>query len=171
MQRFECNLSQFLKEKNTEYGLFERIKLAFKIVVEVSKVHKSEIVHRDIKPSNIMLKYYPFEYNLSLIDFGIAHFGRCKVAAGTPGFTAPEQISGEDHFQSADVYSLGKVLVLTLFDWRVGWQILWTPKLLTESNNLKFLADLFELIQKMLQVIKKIIQHFKKYSTLLTRGF
>ena len=151
MHKYDCNLWEFLKRKKIEdFGLQKRIKLAIKVVEELSKAHKTKIVHRDIKPSNIML-----DSNLDpvLIDFGIGEsIGFLKGSVGTPGFTAPEQISGGEQSYPVDIYSLGKLLVIILFEWRVGWSLLYSPKKPIESKKLDTLADVLDMISRMLQV-------------------
>lgn len=153
MHKYDCNLWELLKEKEFEYGLLDRFDLAIKIVVEVAKAHKSGITHRDIKLSNFMLDS---RKNVTLVDFGT------KGILGSPGFMAPEQVSGDNQFQPTDVFSLGKVLVHILFKWQVGWQLLWSPKICTESIISTPFAELFDLIHRMLEVIKISIIVYRK---------
>ena len=153
MKRYDQNLWTYLQQQSCDFGLFERIELAIKIVKEVEIVHKLNIAHRDIKPLNIMLDDTKQPV---LVDFGIAEwrseltFGDPK---GTPGFTAPEQLLGEKQILEVDMFSLGKVLILTLFHWKVGWQILLCSKKFIDSKRLKPLTDLLETIARMLRVI------------------
>ncbi|MCW7991392.1 protein kinase [Streptomyces platensis subsp. clarensis] len=75
-------------------------------------VHEAGVVHRDLKPSNILLS----PKGPRIIDFGIAwatgastltHVG---TAVGSPGFLAPEQVSGAAVTPATDVFSLGATL-------------------------------------------------------------
>jgi carbon catabolite-derepressing protein kinase len=56
-------------------------------------MHK--IVHRDLKPENLLLDK---DYNIKLIDLGLANSTKDSVALGTacgsPNYAAPEVISG-----------------------------------------------------------------------------
>ena len=151
MHKYDCNLWEFLKRKTIEdFGLQKRMKLAIKVVEELTKVHKTKIVHRDIKPSNIMLDS---NMNPVLIDFGIGEsIGFLKGSVGTPGFTAPEQISGDKQTYPVDMFSLGKLLVVILFEWRISWLLLYSPKKSIESKKLDTLRDVLDIISRMLQV-------------------
>ena len=163
MKRYDASLDTFLRESTIEgtlgFGLKERIKLAIKIVSEVAKVHKTEIVHRDIKPSNWVLDMK----NLDpvLVDFGLAYYSdKLKGSGGTPGFTSPEQFSGDHQSYPVDVFSLGKLLVIILFKFEYGWKVLWSPKTMIESIKLASLKDILNTISLMLQV-KSIKISFK----------
>ncbi|MFE5136379.1 serine/threonine-protein kinase [Streptomyces fagopyri] len=76
-------------------------------------LHKAGIVHRDIKPSNVLLRTAPGAGDRVLLaDLGLAkslaHASGLTMAAGSAGYTPPEQSrpgSGID--ARADVYSLG----------------------------------------------------------------
>ncbi|WP_367044174.1 serine/threonine-protein kinase [Streptomyces sp. Je 1-332] len=80
----------------------------------LTHVHGLGLVHRDIKPSNVMLTMD----GPRLIDFGIARatdgtasLTSTGVSVGSPGYMSPEQILGRGVAGSADVFSLGAVLV------------------------------------------------------------
>jgi serine/threonine-protein kinase len=76
-----------------------------------------ELLHRDIKPANIQITPTG---EVRLLDFGVARAsfaGREAITtrsiAGTPGYIAPERLSGVEGPQG-DVYSLGVVLWVLL---------------------------------------------------------
>ncbi|MBW4617914.1 MAG: serine/threonine protein kinase [Cyanosarcina radialis HA8281-LM2] len=74
------------------------------------------VFHRDIKPENILIDEYNNAY---LIDFGLARLGDrevaiSSVAAGTPGFMAPEELFNRPLTASSDLYSLGATLICLL---------------------------------------------------------
>ena len=151
MPVYECSLWKYLTTRDsTKFGLVGRLELAVKLAKEVQSL-RGQVVHRDLKPSNVMLD----RGETVLVDFGIGEDSFTMGSSGTSGFNAPENFAcGVQHFYS-DVFSLGKVLVLVLFEWRVGWQLLWNPRIWSESEtNTKFgkLETIRKLIVKMMEV-------------------
>ncbi len=81
--------------------------------------HKNGIVHRDVKPQNLIVtKLADGTEQLEIIDFGIARFVDREDAKnitqtgeifGTPNYMSPEQCTGKQADQTADVYSAGCV--------------------------------------------------------------
>lgn len=70
------------------------------------------IAHLDVKPSNLMIDA---SGSIRLIDFGIAqhngeHRDRSAPKLGTPGYAAPEQLSGGVCGPASDVYAAGVLL-------------------------------------------------------------
>lgn len=78
----------------------------------LAAVHGAGLVHRDVKPGNVLLT----ADGPRLIDFGIARatdataLTATGLLIGTPGFLAPEQVSGSTVGPEGDVFSLGCLL-------------------------------------------------------------
>lgn len=76
-------------------------------------VHGHKIVHRDVTPNNVMLTMdHDGKLVVKLVDFGIARLAERpsgEFVAGTPGYAAPEQFSG-NATSASDVFSFGALL-------------------------------------------------------------
>ncbi len=80
------------------------------------EAHGNGLVHRDIKPANLFAAQLGVELDFTkVLDFGLvfAHEPDLRLTApgkvaGTPGFMAPEQASGQFD-QRSDLYALGCV--------------------------------------------------------------
>src|SRR6266481_2993282 len=92
------------------------VALMAKIARALQYAHDQGILHRDLKPGNILLDGHSEPL---VSDFGLAKWlepigdlTRTPSIFGTPGYIAPEQVSGSDTklTASADVYGLGAVL-------------------------------------------------------------
>src|SRR5688500_17960261 len=72
--------------------------------------HQMSLVHRDIKPANLMIDR---SGRVRILDFGIARLlgiaSNTAVMIGTPGYMAPEQITGEPVDHRSDLFSIGVV--------------------------------------------------------------
>ncbi len=88
----------------------------------LGEAHARGIVHRDLKPANLLVASPAGAAEfVKLIDFGIATEGdgssgltRTGMVVGTPGFIAPEVITGGESTPRSDVYALGMVLYVAL---------------------------------------------------------
>ncbi len=103
------------------------------ICLSLEEAHLRGLIHRDIKPGNILLCRQAFEYDFTkVLDFGlvkqIASFGDGAEAGetaigtitGTPGYLAPELVTGETEPDGrSDLYSLGCVAYWLLTGKRV----------------------------------------------------
>ena len=116
MPKYCCDLKSAI-QGNALKG--KKLRIAHGIISAVSHLHEQNIMHRDLKTENIM-----FDENMNpiLIDFGMAkyvydknmdektHSGDC----GTAGYMAPEVYRCKPYDCSADLWSLG-VILLELF--------------------------------------------------------
>jgi len=90
--------------------------IALGVAEAIEALHAMGIVHRDLKPRNVLLVNGVWK----VADFGISKNLSRPVTrntfqqAGTFGYAAPEQFNGVEANPTADVYSLGKVLVFLL---------------------------------------------------------
>lgn len=107
-------------EQRLENGPLQRdaaVKLGRDLLDGLESVHRAGIVHRDVKPSNVFL----LSHGAVLADFGIArppsetprttpHRRAAHSVEGTPGYMAPEQLSGGPITPQTDLYSAGAVI-------------------------------------------------------------
>jgi len=85
----------------------------------LSMLHAKGIMHRDLSLNNVMFTDSSHQ-NVKLIDFGLAKMARfprtceSRVRCGTPGYRAPEMMSGDIYDSQVDMWSLGVVAYLLL---------------------------------------------------------
>ncbi len=84
------------------------------IVGGITALHRADRLHGDLKPSNILVSD---EGRVVLLDFGLASALRGRgskaapsIVAGTPGYMAPELLTGRPIGAAADWYGLGALL-------------------------------------------------------------
>lgn len=92
----------------------QAVELAIQILDAVAYAHQHNIIHRDLKPSNILLNA---EGMPRVMDFGIATRISEKAGAekvlmlfGTPGYMAPEYITGKEISPKLDIFASGMIL-------------------------------------------------------------
>lgn len=91
------------------------LRIARQFAAGLAAAHEVGVVHRDIKPENLILEVGG---NAKLMDFGIARPVRRAspghtqpgMYVGTPSYSAPEQLAGEEVDARADIYSAGVML-------------------------------------------------------------
>ncbi|MFI1814579.1 protein kinase [Streptomyces sp. NPDC020422] len=87
--------------------------LAAGLAEALEAIHRAGVVHRDLKPANIIVA----EDGPRVIDFGIARaldgtaaLTQTGFQVGTPGYLAPEQLTGGAITPAVDMFALGVVL-------------------------------------------------------------
>jgi len=95
------------------------LRIARQLCAGLRAAHEVGVLHRDIKPENLILEATG---NAKLMDFGIARPIRrsepgqteAGMFVGTPHYSAPEQLAGEEVDARADIYACG-VLMCEMF--------------------------------------------------------
>jgi serine/threonine-protein kinase len=90
----------------------QTVALATGLLRGLSEAHERSIIHRDIKPSNVLLGH---NGSIKLSDFGIAGLKSQNLTGmsgviGTPGYIAPEVITGSEYGEVSDIFGVGVVL-------------------------------------------------------------
>ena len=113
-------LAQSLKDG--PLGTAATATIAARVASALGYVHERGVVHRDVKPSNILRSSTG---EVWLADFGIAKFDDATTITapgttiGTVIYMAPEQLDGQRVGPSADIWSLGIVIMECLTGRRV----------------------------------------------------
>ncbi len=130
-----------LEEHVAVTSLRERVQLLERIAEPLAFAHSLGIIHRDLKPSNIMIGAFG---EVLILDWGLAKIKRNRTieaessgraagaesararpatqstghgsVLGTPGYMAPEQVSGELQLidERTDIFALGALLKFML---------------------------------------------------------
>lgn len=81
--------------------------MAFGVAAALAAIHAAGVVHLDLKPANVILS----PSGPRVIDFGVARAlddpADDAELVGTPGWWAPEQVSGGEVTPAADVFAWG----------------------------------------------------------------
>jgi serine/threonine protein kinase len=93
-------------------GVRPTMDMVAQVAAGLQAAHTAGLIHRDVKPANIL---FTSEGGVRITDFGIAHaVGTAPVTStgmvmGTPGYIAPERVSGAQAGPASDLYGLGIV--------------------------------------------------------------
>lgn len=128
---YHLSQSQRFNESNTAFYLAE-------IAQAIYHLHTvAGVVYRDLKPENVLLNS---QGHVVLTDFGLSSMDEvCHSILGTPQFTAPEVLQGDEYSYPADWWSFG----IMMYDLLVGE----TP---FGGNNRKTIFD--KILKKKLQI-------------------
>lgn len=136
------SLAQMLRENERPFAQEQVVRWGIELCDVLSYLHNRTppVVYRDMKPANVILRE---DGSVRLVDFGIAtEVGEKSTSIskrmGTPGYAAPEQLSGETQALGAtcamDIYSLGA----TLYSLVTGH----VPKRVNDGEGVRTLFDM-----------------------------
>jgi serine/threonine-protein kinase len=109
-------LSQTLKRG--PLSVDRALPIAVDMLAALAAIHGRGIVHRDLKPSNVFFT----AHGVKLLDFGLARpalqntqdsldsLTHSGAIFGTPGYMAPELITGEPGDARSDLFAMGAIL-------------------------------------------------------------
>ncbi|WP_230329243.1 serine/threonine-protein kinase [Nocardia aurantiaca] len=94
----------------------DSLRVGVKLAGAIETAHRAQVLHRDVKPANVLLSRYG---EPQLTDFGIARIPggfrtSTRLITGSPAFTAPEVLKGDEPTVRSDVYGLGSTLFALL---------------------------------------------------------
>jgi calcium/calmodulin-dependent protein kinase I len=104
--------------QRTVYSEKEARDAVYIILRALKYCHDLNIVHRDLKPENLLLKSKESDSDMCLADFGFAAFAptdkSLTTQCGTPGYVAPEILSGVPYGKAVDMWSVGVITYIML---------------------------------------------------------
>ena len=95
----------------------QAIRFGVQVCDALAAAHANGVVHRDLKPANIIVS----KGTAKVLDFGLAKMAEnatngaaatitgSNVIVGTPGYMAPEQVSGGETDERTDIFAFGLV--------------------------------------------------------------
>jgi serine/threonine protein kinase/tetratricopeptide (TPR) repeat protein len=104
--------------KRGPFSVDQALPIAVDMLAALGAIHARGIVHRDLKPANVFLG----RHGVKLLDFGLARpevkasldsidgLTRAGTVLGTPGYMAPELITGDPVDTRTDLFAVGAIL-------------------------------------------------------------
>jgi len=115
MELCKGTLQDVLNERRLSWGETRTILLQVGAALQYA-YSKFNLVHLDIKPGNVLIKDFP--NHMQVADWGISQLAdKGRIAGGgfTPGYLAPERMSGKPvPGPSSDIFALGMVAINAL---------------------------------------------------------
>jgi Serine/threonine protein kinase len=169
------DLFEYLQANPSGAGINVTRQIILGIVKPLLYLHNHGICHRDLKPENVLLCKASVDKEIHCHNVRICDFGQSAVATsnsadeklllelfdlcGSPGFFAPEMITGADssyNGYSSDAWSVGCIM-LELMMGHENFYHLWMKsydyEVLKDEN--KFQSSLYHSIVKILKHIKE----------------
>jgi serine/threonine protein kinase len=110
-----CNqgdLGSYIKRKKNELTEEQALLIFLEICEGYKELHKNNIMHRDLKPDNILIS----DGIIKISDFSFARLFEGEKTdkhfysfVGTPFYTAPQILDGQEYSSKCDVWSLGMI--------------------------------------------------------------
>ncbi|MBS1990470.1 MAG: protein kinase [Cyanobacteria bacterium SZAS LIN-3] len=111
-----CTLDDILQSAG-RLQLRRLCSIASQVASAVEHAHRHNVIHRDLKPANIMILGEDEQFEVKVVDFGLAKLGEDDQRLtqtgqlwGSPPYISPEQIKGGTVDHRCDIYSLGVVV-------------------------------------------------------------
>jgi serine/threonine protein kinase len=108
------NLATALKKHPSGFRMDMALNVAIELLRGLEDIHERGIVHCDIKPDNVILHHDRGRMIVKIIDFGVMLVidgARDREPwAGTPSYSAPEQIEERVITPRTDLFAVGLVL-------------------------------------------------------------
>jgi eukaryotic-like serine/threonine-protein kinase len=106
---------RYLLQQSDKLPFSAGLRIAKQVAAGLEAAHAVGVLHRDIKPENVILEA---NGNAKLMDFGIARPIRRTqpgqtqpgMFVGTPNYSPPEALAGDEVDARSDVYSMGVML-------------------------------------------------------------
>ncbi|RHZ87633.1 hypothetical protein Glove_33g52 [Diversispora epigaea] len=109
------NLREYLKINFNNINWKHKLYKLWQLSLNLSNIHKLDIVHQDFHPGNILLSRFEIPSLIMISDFGLSKLigtnpnnPEKKNIFGVLPYIAPEVLSGDEEYtKAADVYSFG----------------------------------------------------------------